>query len=79
MSAGTPAPQLPTSNVRVVTLRLRTVFIGLGIALGVLAALEFFCGRKRASHSSRSLCSWRSPSTPLWSSSSIVGWVAGWR
>ncbi|MEP7369405.1 MAG: AI-2E family transporter [Dermatophilaceae bacterium] len=41
MSAGTPAPQLPTSNVRVVTLRLRTVLIGLGIVLGVLAALEF--------------------------------------
>jgi predicted PurR-regulated permease PerM len=41
MSTGTPEPPAPSDNVRVVTLRLRTVLIGLGIALGVLAALEF--------------------------------------
>ena len=41
MSTGTPEPPVPSTNVRVVTLRLRTVLIGLGIVLGVLAALEF--------------------------------------
>jgi predicted PurR-regulated permease PerM len=41
MSTGAPEPTPPSSNVREVTLRLRTVLIGLGILLAVLAALEF--------------------------------------
>lgn len=41
MSPRTPKPLVPSTNVRVVTLRLRAELIGLGIALGVLAALEF--------------------------------------
>ena len=41
MSSGTSEAPAPNTNVRVVTLRLRTVLIGLGIVLGVLAALEF--------------------------------------
>lgn len=41
MSIGTVGPDPSSSNVRVVTVRLRTVLIGLGIVLGVVVVLEF--------------------------------------
>ena len=41
MSTGNHVPPIPSSNERVITLRPRTLLAGLGILLGVIAALGF--------------------------------------